>query len=82
MTNLASAICPANHPSTVTGDTSSVANSLNVACPGAAGADSFYNLNPIAIAILQLKLPNGQFAVPASGCRYCRRRRLWRVDVL
>ncbi len=65
--NLASAICPANHASTVSGDTSAIANSLNVACPGAAGADTFYNMNPIAIAILQLKLPNGQFAVPGSG---------------
>ena len=65
--NLASAVCPAGHPSTVVGNTSSITGSVNVACPGAAGADTFYNINPIAIAILQLKLANGQFAVPGSG---------------
>ena len=64
--NLASAICPAKHPG-ATGDTSSIVGSLNVACPGTGTGDTFYNINPIAIAILQLKLPNGQFAVPGSG---------------
>jgi Carboxypeptidase regulatory-like domain/TonB dependent receptor len=65
ITNLASAVCPANHPG-ATGDVTSNGG-LNVACPGSGTGDSFYNLNPIAISILQLKLPNGNFAVPGSG---------------
>ena len=38
----------------------SVANSIHVACDGS-------NINPVAIKILQLKLPNGSYYVPASG---------------
>jgi hypothetical protein len=38
----------------------SVANSIKVACDGS-------NINPVAISILQLKLPNGNYYVPASG---------------
>ena len=38
----------------------SVANSIRVACDGS-------NINPVTIAILQLKLPNGSYYVPASG---------------
>jgi len=64
--NLASAICPGNHPG-VTGDATSIAGGLNVACPGSGTGDTFYNINPIAIAIMQLKLPNGQYAIPGSG---------------
>ena len=66
VTNLASAICPANHPG-ITGDATSVANSINVACPNSGSGNGLYNINPVAINILQLKLPNGQFAVPGSG---------------
>src|SRR5579871_2434989 len=40
--------------------TTSVANSITVACDGS-------NINPVAIKILQLKLPNGSYYVPASG---------------
>ena len=38
----------------------SVANSIKVACDGS-------NINPVTIKILQLKLPNGSYYVPASG---------------
>lgn len=38
----------------------SVANSIHVACDGS-------NINPVAISILQLKLPNGNYYVPGSG---------------
>ncbi len=40
--------------------TTSVAASITVACDGS-------NINPVAIKILQLKLPNGSYYVPASG---------------
>jgi len=63
--NLAAATCPANHPSAISDTTT--AGGLQVACPGSGTGDSFYNINPITISILQLKLPNGQFAVPGSG---------------
>jgi len=62
---LASAICPANHPG-VAANTTSVTGGINVACPGT-GTDPLFNLNPVAISILQLKLSNGTFAIPGSG---------------
>lgn len=65
VSSLASAICPANHPG-VAADTTSVTGGINVACPGT-GSDPLFNLNPVAISILQLKLPNGAFAIPGSG---------------
>ena len=40
--------------------TTSVAGSITVACDGS-------NINPVAIKILQLKLANGSYYVPASG---------------
>jgi hypothetical protein len=63
---LASAICPANHP-TATGDATSIAGGLNVACPGSGSGDALFNMSPIAISMLQLKLPNGSYAIPGSG---------------
>ena len=42
------------------GPSPSVPNSIKVACDGS-------NINPVAIAILQLKLPNGNYYIPASG---------------
>jgi hypothetical protein len=29
--------------------------------------DPLFNLNPVAIDILQLQLPNGNYAIPGSG---------------
>ena len=63
---LASAICPGNHPG-VTGDATSIAGGINVACPGSGTGDALYNLNPVAISILQLRLPNGTYQIPGSG---------------
>ena len=54
-------------PSTKTGTTRSV----GVSCPGAANdTDPLHNINPIAISMLQLKLPNGNYFVPFGpvGC--------------
>jgi Carboxypeptidase regulatory-like domain/TonB-dependent Receptor Plug Domain len=50
----------------------STVGSINVACPigpvGAiTGAPSLYNINPVAISILQLKLPNGNYLIPSPG---------------
>ena len=59
---LGAAICPANqvgnpsHPFDVT----TLTGGLNVACDGS-------NINPVAVKILQLKLPNGNYYIPGSG---------------
>jgi hypothetical protein len=50
----------------------STAGSINVACPigpvgTITGAASLYNINPVAIGILQLKLPNGNYLIPSPG---------------
>jgi hypothetical protein len=37
------------------------------ACVGGCDAKGLYNINPIAISILQLKLPGGSYLVPGSG---------------
>ncbi|PYU19794.1 MAG: hypothetical protein DMG32_23705, partial [Acidobacteria bacterium] len=37
------------------------------ACGAGCDAMGLYNINPIAISILQLKLPNGSYFVPGSG---------------
>ncbi len=63
---LASAVCPGNHPG-VTGDATSIAGSINVTCPGSGQGDALFNMNPVAISILQLRLPNGTYAIPGSG---------------
>ncbi len=64
--NLASAVCPANHPG-ITGDATSIAGGLNVACPGSGTGDTLFNMSPSAINILQLKFANGNYAIPGSG---------------
>ncbi|MGC2330078.1 MAG: carboxypeptidase-like regulatory domain-containing protein, partial [Candidatus Acidiferrales bacterium] len=62
---LGAAFCPANNPpgspgakyaTTFLGSTSPVLD--NVACDGS-------NINPVALALLNFKLPNGQFIVPS-----------------
>jgi len=64
--SLASAVCPGNHPG-VTGDATSIAGSINVTCPGSDQDDALFNINPLAIGILQLKLPNRTYQIPATG---------------
>ena len=44
------------------------ANSVQVLCPASnPGGGPLYNINSVAISLLQLKLPNGQYLVPSSG---------------
>jgi hypothetical protein len=55
--SLGAAFCPQNHP----GDSryTTVAGGVQVACDGS-------NINPVALNLLQLKLPNGSYYVPGS----------------
>jgi hypothetical protein len=63
---LAQAVCPAAHP-TASGDATSIAGGINVICPSSGGGGPLYNINPAAISIMQLKLPNGQYMLNGSG---------------
>jgi Carboxypeptidase regulatory-like domain len=56
---LGAAVCPANNP-TNPFDKIKTKGSITVACNGS-------NINPVAINILQLKLPNGSYLIPGSG---------------
>jgi hypothetical protein len=55
---LGAASCPQNHP----GDNNfrTPSGSQNVACDGS-------NISPVALNILNIKLPNGQYYIPGSG---------------
>ena len=55
---LGAANCPANNPGNANFVTPS--GSQNVACNGS-------NISPVALAILNIKLPNGQYYFPSSG---------------
>ena len=66
--NLASAICPANHP-VATGAPNPFVTSqggIQVLCAPSAGSP-LANINPVAINLLQLKLSNGGYLIPGSG---------------
>jgi len=52
---MGAAFCPDNHP----GDPHFGALGVNVACDGS-------NINPVAINILQAKLPSGNYLIPSS----------------
>jgi hypothetical protein len=52
---LGKAFCPSNHP----GDPRYGALGVNVSCDGS-------NINPVALNILQTKLPNGTYLIPSS----------------
>ena len=56
---LGAAICPANHPANPAQYTT-VAGGVQVACDGS-------NINPVALNLLNLKLPNGSYYIPSSG---------------
>ena len=49
----------------------STAGSVNVACPnnptGVTGPATLFNINPVAVSILQLKLANGNYLIPSPG---------------
>ena len=62
---LAAATCPANHAG-VTADLAQ-AGTVNVQCPGSAGANSLFNINSVAISLMQLRLANGDYLIPSSG---------------
>ena len=65
--NLAAAMCPANHPSDATKYQTNKDAGVQVACTLSPSAP-LGNLNPVAISILQLQLPNGGgYLVPGSG---------------
>ena len=55
---LGAASCPQNHPGDNNFKTPS--GSQNVACDGS-------NISPVALNILNIKLPNGQYYIPGSG---------------
>ena len=55
---LGAAMCPANHPGSTAYNT--VAGGVQVACNGS-------NISPVAINMLQAKLPNGSYFIPGSG---------------
>jgi hypothetical protein len=54
---LGAAICPANHPGQAGYTTRA---GMQVACDGS-------NINPVAMALLRVKLPDGTYYVPSSG---------------
>jgi hypothetical protein len=51
----------------VTAGRASTANSAQVLCPASGAGGPLYNINPVAISLLQLKLPNGNYLVPSPG---------------
>jgi hypothetical protein len=57
---LGAANCPANHPGNAAFNTLfSFAGQMQVACDGS-------NINPVSIAMLNLKLPGGQYYIPTN----------------
>ena len=63
---LAEATCQAKHP-TAAGDSTSISSGINILCPSNGVGGPLYNLNPVAISIMQLKLANGSYELQGSG---------------
>ncbi len=57
---LGAAMCPDNQPAATRNRFTTVNGGVQVACDGS-------NISPVALNILQLKLPNGAYYVPSSG---------------
>jgi hypothetical protein len=59
--NLGAALCPANHPGNPAYNTFlyPIIPSVQVACDGS-------NINPVSLAMMNVKLPNGQFYIPSN----------------
>lgn len=70
VTSLANNMCPGNKPTSVQSQFQTNKNAgIQIQCPGTAGAtDPLFNINPIAINILQLK--NGTGYLIPSACDY------------
>jgi hypothetical protein len=59
--NIGAALCPANHPGNAAYNTFlfGIIPSVQVACDGS-------NINPVSLAMLNVKLPNGQYYIPSN----------------
>jgi Carboxypeptidase regulatory-like domain/TonB dependent receptor-like, beta-barrel len=68
ITKMATGFSPAAPCSSAVGKTGgATAAGAQVQCPGTAGAtDSLFNINPVAISLLQLQLPGGGYLIPSS----------------
>jgi carboxypeptidase family protein/TonB-dependent receptor-like protein len=62
---LASAVCTANHPSVLADNPQ--AGTLKIICPGSPGGNALFNINPVAIRLLQAQFPGGGYLIPGSG---------------
>ncbi len=69
VTDLAANMCPGNKPAgTVKNFQTSAATNTTIQVQCAlSGAAPLANMNPVAISILQLRFPNGQYMIPSSG---------------
>src|SRR5947209_13403721 len=65
---LAAAISPQG-PCNRTGNLNNTTSNggIQVQCPTGAVTDPLFNLNPVAIGVLQLQFPDGRYMVPGSG---------------
>src|SRR5207249_5694902 len=65
---LASAVSP-QAPCNRTGNLNNTTSNggIQVQCPTGAATDPLFNLNPVAISLLQLQFPDGRYLVPSSG---------------
>jgi hypothetical protein len=65
---LAAAISP-QAPCNRTGNLNNTTSNggIQVQCPGGTATDPLFNLNPVAISVLQLQFPDGRYLVPSSG---------------
>jgi Carboxypeptidase regulatory-like domain/TonB-dependent Receptor Plug Domain len=64
--NLATNVSP-GAPCSVSAGRAVTANSVQVLCPANGAGAPLYNINPVAISLLQLKLPNGNYLVPSPS---------------
>ena len=64
--NLATNVSP-GAPCSDAGGRALTAGSVQVLCPAAGVGGPLYNINPVALSILQLKLANGNYLIPSSG---------------
>jgi len=67
--NAANAQCLAQDPTNSCGQPQSGSAVIQnpATCGAACDSAGLYNINPIALSVLQLKLPNGNYFVPGSG---------------